>query len=156
MKIYLICVLLLICGFNVNAQSVTVKDLISLISMDYESSKTYLTQSKGFNALPVLDAKGTSIEQFNKHDNPGVTELIVKSQWVDDQRVVHKYIHYDVRPQSYALTIIEQLKTDSFSLKSKKADKNKSVWLFENQKYTISIYTFSEAKFPAAIEIHVK
>ena len=156
MKIYSICALLLICGFKVKAQSVTVRDLISLISIDYESSKTYLTQSKGFNALPVLNAKGTPIEQFNKNDKPGVTELIVKSQWMDEQRVIHKVVHYDVRPQSYALTIIDQLKADSFSLKSKEKDEYKSVWLFENQKYMISVYTFSESKAPASIEIHVK
>lgn len=156
MKLFFVSVLLLLYAFQIKAQSITVDDLIKLVSTDYESSKALLSQTKGFNALPQLNVAGTPIEQFNKNGKPGVTELIVKSQWKDELRIAHKYVHYDVRPQSYAATIIEQLTAGGFSLKSKEKDEYKSVWLFEDQKYTFSIYTFSESKLPASIEIRAK
>jgi hypothetical protein len=147
--------LFLLNTLKVNAQSLNLNDLINLVSMSHEQAKAYLTHEKHFVALPIIDKQGTTIAQFSKNDVHGITELVVKSAW-QDKRVTHPFLHYDVRPKSCANIIVDQLKRAAFRLISQENDAGKKVLLFDNDRFMISIYTFTEKKLPASIEIHVK
>jgi len=156
MKVIFIGFLFLCSVLSVNAQSLNVDDLIKLTSMNYEQANMYLIREKHYTALPIINAKGTTVAQFSKNGLNGITELVIKSEWQDEQNVAHPFVHYDVRPKSYINIIIGQLKSALFSIISKESDKNKNVWLYENGRYMMSIYTFAEKKLPASIEIHLK
>ena len=156
MKCLFIGFLLLLNISAVSAQSINLSDLINLTQITYKQAKEYLTNEKKFKALPVIDTVGATISQFAKNDQPGVTELVVKSAWLGKHGFGHPFVHYDVTPKAYADVILSQLKSAAFRLISHETDKYKTVFLYENEKFMVSVYTFSEKKMPAAIEIHIK
>jgi len=138
------------------AQSLNLNDLIKLTSLSHDQAKSYLTKERKFSALLIIDTVGAKISQFTKAENPGITELIIKSAWRDDRGLEHQTVHYDVRPKAYAAIILHQLKLADFRLVSHDSDKHKTVFLYENERFTVSVSTFSERKLPASIEVHVK
>jgi hypothetical protein len=139
-----------------NAQSINLNDLINLVSASNAQAKIYLTNQKHFIALPIIDTEGATIVQFSKNDIKGITELIVKTAWQDNKRAIHPILSYDVRPKSYADIIVGQLKLSAFRLISCHHDEGKNELLYDDGKFTISIYTFTQRKLPASIEIHIK
>jgi len=156
MRWSLIVFLLSLIVSGAGAQSLNLNDLIKLTSLNHEQAKNYLTNERKFSALPIIDTVGAKIFQFTKAGAPSVTELIIKSAWRDDRGLEHPFVHYDVRPKAYTDVILHQLKSADFRLVSHESDKYKTVFLYENERFTVSVYTFSEKKLPASIEVRVK
>jgi hypothetical protein len=141
---------------SAHAQSINLNDLIKLTSLSHAEADNFITTEKQFKVLAPISVYGKSISQYSKTlDNRG-SELIIKNEWQDTDKIVHSSIHYDFRHKTYADTLIKQLENALYISKSKQIDNAKSVWLYESEKYIISIYTFANDKLPASIEIHEK
>lgn len=152
----MVVLMIMLTGHICNAQSITIMDLEKLTGLTHKEATVYLTAEKHFNSLTPIVIYNRTISQFKRTDGESISELVVKNEWQDTDRTVHATISYEVKPRGYADTLVLQLEQASYHLTSKQADQNKMVWLFENDKYMISIYKFSSEKLPASVQIHTK
>jgi hypothetical protein len=138
-----------------HAQSLAVNDLIKLVNLPYDSATDYITAQKQFKLISSTVVYKTPIYQYGKGSKTN-SESVVKSQWRESDKAIYPFVHYDFKQQLYAKTIIKQLADSQFNLKSKEVDTRKTVWLYENDRYLINIYTYTDTKLSASLELHVK
>jgi hypothetical protein len=99
------------------SQTISAADIIQLVSSSSNEAAKFMINERKFKHIASPAAQGVSLEQFT-NNTKSYTEIIMISQWQDEERRSHHFVHYDVRPKTYAPQIIKQFEELSFKLKS--------------------------------------
>jgi len=147
---HLFITLFIITPFISKAQTLTISDLIKLTNDSFSEANQYLTNEQKYKCTSTKTIYGQTISQFIRND-----EFIIKNQWKDENRTIPG-LHYSFKSKAVEDSLIREIKDLSFKLKEDYKDNNKHVLLYENDQYTISIYTFIYKKSSVELEIHGK
>lgn len=140
---------------NVKGQSVHVADLIKLARASHPDATKYITTTLHFSLIASGNVNGQVVSKYSKSDGK-LVESIIKTQSPAADKSLHAIIDYSVKPKTTADAIARELEKAKFKAVRKIHDKNKDDRLYENAQYTVSVYTFADKRFPAAIELRVK
>ncbi|GAB3938716.1 hypothetical protein GCM10028827_45080 [Mucilaginibacter myungsuensis] len=128
--------------------------MVKLVRTTNPGASAYL-KGKGFTPLPSEAVNGQLMNRFSKKSAKGA-ELIIKTQSLTTDRKAHNIVDYNITPNTFAATIAKELLAAKFKIATNIHDKTKDNKLYDNGTYTVSVYTFTDKRLPAAIEIRVK
>jgi len=153
---YLFCLVLLAgLGLNAFSQTVHVTDLLKLAKASHPDATKYMTTNLHFSLVTSGNVNGQVVTKYAKSDGKQV-ESIIKTQSPAADKSLHGVIDYSVKPKTAAAGIIKELEKAKFKAVRKIHDKYKDDRLYENAECTVSVYTFADKNFPAAIELRIK
>lgn len=138
----------------VYGQDINVSDMIKMVNLSHQKAAEFIVKERKFDTLRSIIVLHRTISQYSRNTSKS-TQFVVKNEWEDNHRIIRS-VHYEFKPQSYAIEIIRQFEQLGFKLKSKEDDSQKHVRIYESDRYIANIYTYEDKKNAASTEIHEK
>ena len=146
-----LCILLSLFLYTTQAhsQTITVKEIVTLIELPSNQIKDYLTNKKHFKLLGSKTEHNILTSSYMNIDCECVDLIFVRK---NVNSSAHPTIEYDLKPNSYADNIRKQLSVEGFKLKSAQSNKGNKTWEYYNSLYSVFIISLA-TELPTIIKI---
>jgi len=141
MRKILVVLLLVYCGMDVQAQSLSLSDLTNMATFDMGRANVFLTQGKPFKQIYMED-KGKLVIHHYKGVTPASKSetVIVGNGFVTASGTLLHTVTYTSTQTKYILNLIAQAPASGFNRNFLGADQYRKIYVYANTLYTLRIF----------------